>query len=331
MFDDNFEPAPRMNKSHNHVYIIVGLTLACFILLFLLLGSKFGLFGITGNIVSDAGQTGTTSGITGTGAGNTGVSGLQGSEGTEAQLSAKKDQSGSTNDNSQSSNTLSSNSVSSTKKSSAVDSFFSTTNTPSTQNPQTSDAERTVDDSSSTLDPKIKDLHTSSQLKNIPKLNRDVQMKELTLDFATLSSVMKVNNANLEFSNLQNPTVLIKDFSGTLILDTSGISLNGIINRIEVNGVSVYSSNNLKLTTGMLDFKKAVLSDIFLDEFSISSTDGTLNVADKLQYTLQQDKLRLFNFKGVVSVDKTNEKPASFDGIAQGVEVNGDLLKVQVQ
>ena len=79
------------------------------------------------------------------------------------------------------------------------------------------------------------------------------------------------------------------------------------------------------------DFSKLNIDEIFLGQVAFQSVTGSLNIADKLQYTLANDQLRLYNFKGALTVDKSQTSPAVFNGIVEGAEVNGGLLRVNVQ
>lgn len=319
MFEEDFEP--RKKQHHKTVYAILVLSIISVGLLILLLDSTYGWFGITGNavtgnVVSDAVQEDSVEGTVGTVVEE--AAGDEDASSQKASAAASSEQK----------------SLSAKKKAEALtSSFFDTTSqraSSSSTSVEDTEMQNEISSIKSSI-PKTKDLPVSTSLQVLPHVKREVSVKVIELQFATLSTILNVNKDQFALNNLQSPTLKITDFTGTLNLDAAGISLDGVVSKIDVNNVALYSSEDIRLVTGTLDFSKLFIDDIFLNQVAFQSATGVLNVASKLQYTLSQDQLRLYSFKGTLTVDKAQSAPAVFDGVSQGVEVNGDLLRINVQ
>ena len=137
-----------------------------------------------------------------------------------------------------------------------------------------------------------------------------------------------VNGDKLELKNLQGVTLSIGDFSGMVNFGSSELSLSGSAKRIEVNGVAFSSEKELPIVFQGLNYKRLSLSDLELKDLNLDSGDGQLSVGDKLQYSLEDEEVKMLYFKGALSIDKTTSDSSQLflKGDAKGLYAGGEYL-----
>lgn len=166
------------------------------------------------------------------------------------------------------------------------------------------------------------DLHFDS----MPSLEQYSKVNELTLKFDDLTTKIQVNNDQLELNNLQEVTLTIKDFDGTITLDSNSISMSGLAARLEVNDVALASKSQISLSFSNLNYNQIEIDSIDIPYLQFPRGQGTIDIEGRLQYDLISDEVLVENFQG--SLDTT--KDIFFTGLATRVSVDGDLVSFDV-
>lgn len=188
------------------------------------------------------------------------------------------------------------------------------------------------------IDPLSKETALSSKevgvaltFNKIPVVRKQARIKDLELRFDDLTTTINVNNDKLELSNLQQVALKIKDFDGKVDLNSLGFSLDGTAKRLELNGMALASQAKIKIAFNNLDYRYLQVDDIQLKDLELQSGDGTLQVAQKLTYVLEQEDVKFYYFDGKMVVDKENVTGVNLEGVARGVGISGALLNLNVK
>ena len=171
-----------------------------------------------------------------------------------------------------------------------------------------------------------KEVDIQLSFDQIPSVHKEAKVQEIELKFDDLSTKINVNDDKLELNNLQEVTLTIKEFNGELDLDDLGFSLDGSAKSIEVNGISLSAKGELKISFSKLDYDYVRLENVELQELELPTGDGQLTAAEKLTYTLEQDKVDIFYFNGRVIADRLTETRVNLEGVAKGITVSGALV-----
>ncbi len=171
-----------------------------------------------------------------------------------------------------------------------------------------------------------KEVEVKVSFDQIPNIKKEAKIEEMELKFDDLTTKISVNNDKLELNNLKEVSLKINGFEGKMDLDGAGVSLGGTVRRLEVNGIAISSKSEIKLAFNDLDYRSLTISQIELPEIELPMGDGTLGVADKLSYALEQDELTLYYFDGELSVLRSTQTDLNLEGVAKGMSVSGSLL-----
>jgi hypothetical protein len=162
----------------------------------------------------------------------------------------------------------------------------------------------------------------------IPTISKKTKIKDMQLTFDDLTTKININNDKLELNNLKEVVLIVKGFEGNADINDEGISLDGIAKRIEVNGVTLSSKGEIKLSFKDLDYQLLMVDEIELESLELPNSNGVLDVAEKLSYTLEQDQVSLYHFNGMLQVDKN--VGLILEGVAGGVRISG-LLDIDLR
>ena len=205
----------------------------------------------------------------------------------------------------------------------------------------TTDTQTTIveedDSSDSTGSVVMKDLPKNSKevdvklsFDEIPRIKKDAKIGTMQISFSDLNSKIYVNKDRLEL-NTKAATLNIGGFVGTLFIDGDHLSLDGTAKRLEVNGVSLSSAREIQLSFSNLEYDTLNIDQIELKDMTLPTGNGYLSVSEKLQYTLEQDEVKMYYFNGRFSVNKANITAVDLEGVARGVSVSGALLNFNLQ
>jgi len=159
----------------------------------------------------------------------------------------------------------------------------------------------------------------------VPQVNKNAKIEHLDLAFRDFSTMIYVNGDRLELNGLDEATLGIDGFSGTIFFNPEGISLDGTARKLAVNGVTLSSQGTIKISFKGLTYKSLSTTAIELPGGIVfSQGNGELKVADKLTYKLEQDQLSMAYYNGRISI---NQEGVKADGVASGIKVSGALLK----
>ncbi len=178
-----------------------------------------------------------------------------------------------------------------------------------------------------------KEVPVQLTFDHIPSVSQESKIDSISLDFNDLSTTINVNDDKLELNNMKEVKLGIKDFSGKVIFDDEGFSLQGTAHRIEVNDVAFSTTKELSISFNKLRYRTFELNDIALKDVSFSTGSGSLSVSKKLTYALDQEELKLYNYQGSFSASKesnSSNAAVTLDGIMQGISISGQELGINV-
>ena len=196
------------------------------------------------------------------------------------------------------------------------------------------DADATADEESASfsndLPKNSKEVDVKLSFDEIPRIKKDAKIGSMEISFSDLNSKIYVNKDRLEL-NTKSASLNIGGFVGNLLIDGDHLSLDGTAKRLEVNGVSLSSAREIKLSFSNLEYDTLNIDQIELKDMTLPAGNGFLSVSEKLQYTLEQDEVKLAYFNGRFSVNKDNITAVDLEGVARGVSVSGALLNFNLQ
>jgi len=156
-------------------------------------------------------------------------------------------------------------------------------------------------------------------------------IKSMELELTELNSKINVNGDKLELNNQEEVIMTIKGFSGLFNLNEQGLTLDGTAKVLQINGISLSSSNQIKLSFRSLDFQSLAIEEIELKGISLPNGEGQLKIGEKLTYALEQDELTLGYFNGLLEVDKTAEMGTTLEGVGRSININGALFDLNLK
>ncbi|MBT5342817.1 hypothetical protein HOL59_04475 [Candidatus Woesearchaeota archaeon] len=171
-------------------------------------------------------------------------------------------------------------------------------------------------------------IDLSLDFNQIPSVKKEAKFEEIELRFDNLDTKINVNNDKLELNNLQEVNLKVKNFVGKLNFNGNGVSLDGTAKRIEVNDIALSSYGEIKISFDDLNYEFLNIKDIELKELELSRGDGHLEVGDKLSYSLSNEEVSVYSYKGGFTIDRNADTSLEVDGSAKGVSVNGDLMSL---
>ena len=171
-------------------------------------------------------------------------------------------------------------------------------------------------------------IDLSLDFNQIPSVKKEAKFEEIELRFDNLDTKINVNNDKLELNDLQEVNLKVKNFVGKLNFNGNGVSLDGTAKRIEVNDIALSSYGEIKISFDDLNYEFLNIKDIELKELELSRGDGHLEVGDKLSYSLSNEEVSVYSYKGGFTIDRNADTSLEVDGSAKGVSVNGDLMSL---
>lgn len=165
----------------------------------------------------------------------------------------------------------------------------------------------------------------------IPSVQKKAKVSGIQLRFDDLTTKISVNSDKLELNNLQEVTMQVNDFEGTLDFDANGFSLDGTVRSLSVNNIALSAGKELSISFSDLQYKSLSLDNIEMEVLEFPAGNGQLQVSEKLQYQLEHDDLAFYSFNGALAVDQEAESLVHAEGVSRGIVVRGALMDLQLQ
>lgn len=176
-----------------------------------------------------------------------------------------------------------------------------------------------------------REVDTVLSFDHIPIVEREAKITELEVRFLNSDTKIEVNDDLLEMGALEEINLRVNDFVGTINFDSLDFSLEGIAERIEVNGVAFSSKEDLSISLGSVEYQYLFVDEIELKNVEIPRGNGQLELAEKLSYELEEEELTFHNFIGKIIIDQEADSAIEMEGIARGVDIEGALLSLGVR
>jgi len=166
----------------------------------------------------------------------------------------------------------------------------------------------------------------------IPKVEKEeTKITGMELRFNDLSTKINVNNDRLELNNLEEVNLRVKSFVGEVNINDFGISLDGTAKMLDVNGISLSSKGEIKLSFTNLDYQYLNIEEIELKGLELPAGNGELKVGEKLSYSLEQDKVKFNYFNGMLIIDGNNQTAVTLEGAGRGIDLSGALMNINLR
>lgn len=175
-----------------------------------------------------------------------------------------------------------------------------------------------------TLAKSDKNIVFSLKFDKYPKIDQEVQIGNLELNFNDLVTQITINDNKLELNNLQDINLLMNNFNGKLSFEGHKLSLSGAAKRIEVNGVAFSSEEEIKISFTELGYKSFTLIKASINSLELDEGNGDLIVGNKLEYSLAGDAVKLLYFEGLLDMNQESGF-LTLDGSTRALGVSGDL------
>jgi len=180
----------------------------------------------------------------------------------------------------------------------------------------------------------VKTVDIQLIFSKIPKIQKEARVKNMILKFDGLTtSTIRVDDDKLELNNLNEVILSLDEFKGDMEFDSSSLSLNGVANKIEVNGVAFSSEKEIQISFDNLEYQHLEVGELELENLRFETGDGSLKVEKKLDYTISQEEVKLYYFQGKMSINNNNNfnNSINLEGAAKGISVSGDLLNLNLR
>lgn len=177
-----------------------------------------------------------------------------------------------------------------------------------------------------------KEVPVQLTFDQIPSVKKDTKIESIELHFDDLTTTINVNDDKLELNNMKEVKLTLKDFSGSIAFDEEGMGLKGVASRIEVNDVAFSSEKTLSINLNNLHYRTFDLQGISLKDIDFAPGSGALTVSDKLTYTLEEEAVRVYSFRGHFAASREGNATAAttLEGTMQGISVSGQELGINV-
>ncbi len=170
----------------------------------------------------------------------------------------------------------------------------------------------------------------------VPVFEEEAQFKELLLRFNDLTTTIRINKDRLELNDEQGmtKTIRIQDGVGNLHFDRNGLFLEITASRFELNDVGIAAKGQIQIVfESPQEYTYFALNGIKAESFEVEGT-GNLQVNDRLDYKLVDDKTAIEYFAGSITADREKDPLTpltTLSGRARGITVSGDALDVDLR
>ena len=168
-------------------------------------------------------------------------------------------------------------------------------------------------------------------LDSVPHISTQTKIRRMEVAFTDTSTKITVNGDKLELSNADEVTLIMDDVQGLVEFDRDYLSYGGEVEGFSVNGVSLISKGTIFIEFEDIDYKSISIEEIELENLEFERGDGSLEVSEKLKYSLEQDKVAMFYFNGKIQVEKATGSNLGMEGVARGISVSGALLSFNLK
>ena len=176
----------------------------------------------------------------------------------------------------------------------------------------------------------------------IPQLAKETRIETLTIIFNDLATPITVNEDKLELNGLSEVTLELAGFYGNLAIDERQFSLDGIAKKFEVNGISLSSTNEIKISFTRLNYQKTIINGAEFKDLEFVSGEGSIQVGNRLKYGFESGQIiTIYNYVGDLSINKAlpavdlnstiEESGAQLQGFAKGLDVVNGALNLNLR
>ena len=178
---------------------------------------------------------------------------------------------------------------------------------------------------SQVIDTGNKEIEFSLSFDQLPQSEKDIKVNNIKIKFNDLNNKISINGDEVELNNMQDIALDISGFNGQINFEKSGISLDGISKRIEVNGVALSSpKDKLKISFDNLKYQFLELEGIQLEDLTLPTGTGNMEVNKKMTYVLENEKISIDSFQGNLAISEGT----FIQGTSTGLRLSGNNLNL---
>ncbi|MBT3451395.1 hypothetical protein HN652_04205 [archaeon] len=173
-----------------------------------------------------------------------------------------------------------------------------------------------------------KEVDVEVNLNKAPSFEDFLESEQIDIIFEGYGEKIEINGDWVELSASGDAELRLIDFTGKIGVDNFDISLSGNADKVYLNGISLYSSNDgaTEIVLNTVSYSTLSLLNIEFEEIILPSGSGEVKVANKMTYTLEDESSALYYFIGDFSLSKDSGTELIMEGNVQGLSVSGDYL-----
>ena len=118
--------------------------------------------------------------------------------------------------------------------------------------------------------------------------------------------------------------------------------MDGIAKKFEVNGISLSSTNEIKISFTRLNYQKTIINGAEFKDLEFVSGEGSIQVGNRLKYGFESGQIiTIYNYVGDLSINKAlpavdlnstiEESGAQLQGFAKGLDVANGALNLNLR
>jgi hypothetical protein len=159
--------------------------------------------------------------------------------------------------------------------------------------------------------------------------NSEIRAESVVIDFKNLNNRIQVDEEELSLNDLDEVTLEIEFFEGTIKIDGTLLNMEGKTTQIKVNDVSLSTEDIMDISFQELNFDKLELKNSEIPSLTFSAVSGNLELENKLIYILDEEDLGVDTFSGDLVIDYSEAQETTMDGKIAEFELSG-MLDMQV-
>lgn len=168
-------------------------------------------------------------------------------------------------------------------------------------------------------------------LDQIPNIDEEISSESLNVKFEGTNARIRVSKDWIEFENLAEVDLNLEEFSGNIKLSNFGVSLQGKVNKVYLNDISLYSDEEIEITLEEIDYQEVLITEVELNQLDILPGNGEVEIANKLTYKLEEEESTVYYFNGDLSFIKDITNEFIMEGMIHEFAVSGDLLGFELE
>jgi hypothetical protein len=164
----------------------------------------------------------------------------------------------------------------------------------------------------------------SMRVDKIPPINQEKSKVGLfDMSFTDFTTEIKINNEQLSLHDLNSVVLTLSEFEGNFGFNENGLSLDGKVSQLIVNGVTLSADDGITVSFEGLTFNTLSLAEVEFEDLAFSQSKGLLIMEEKLSFGIDDDEISIGLFEGSIMLDRTTLETITLDGQVDSLNIEG--------